>query len=81
MIPVVQIPYALFGNIAAAGLIIYGFVLAAARGRIAIAVFAAATIVVPKLAPSLAVETVCFVARIALALGCAIYAKWRNPAP
>jgi hypothetical protein len=77
---IVQIPYALIGNIVAAGFIIAGFVLAETRGRIVIAALAAATFIVPKLAESLTVGTVCYVARIVLALGCAIYTKWRNAA-
>ena len=78
---IVPIPYELIGNIVAAGFIIYGFVLAEARGRIAIAGLAAATFIVPKLAGPGAVGTVCYVARIILAIGCAIYAKWRSAAP
>jgi len=81
VIPIVQIPYALIGNIVAAVFIIAAFLAAEARGRIAIVVLAAATFVVPKLSASSTVDIVCFTARILLAIGCALYVKWRNAMP
>jgi hypothetical protein len=81
VIPIVQIPYALIGNIVAAALIIAGFLAAETGGRIAIVLLAGATLVIPKLAASPTVGVVCFTARILLAIGCALYVKWRNSAP
>jgi hypothetical protein len=78
---VISIPYELIANIIASAYILYGFVIAEIRGRIVILILAAATFLGPKILPSLAMRIACFAARVLLAIGCALYGKWRNASP
>ncbi len=78
---IIPIPYALIANVIAGFFIVRGFLAAEERGRIVIVVLAAATLIVPRLFASGTVGLFCFVARVLVGIGCAMYVKFKNAAP
>jgi hypothetical protein len=73
-----SIVYGLIGNLLALWLAVTAFLQAGPKGRIAIAGLMALTFLVPEFAPGLTTATVCFVARIVIAIGCYLYIRWDN---
>ena len=70
--------YGWVADLACIVLAVVVFIQAGEKGRIAIPVLMGAVYGVPRLWPSPTVALVCFLAKIILAIGCAIYVKWSN---
>jgi hypothetical protein len=76
----VSLVYGWVADILSIILAVVAFTQAQEKGRIAILVLMGSAFGIPHLWPSRTVALVCFLAKIAIAIGCSIYVKWANAA-